>query len=105
DAPNSEEWFAYQKHIPWRLKKLFAQGLATLQVLREGPQRDFARCSLLVTGQWALDCKTAIPSKDDLLEQHRVELAAMLAGGNEFCARVKATFAAASQLNTRRALM
>jgi len=63
-------WAAYQKHVPWRVRTLFTQALATLDVLKNDTQRDFARCVLLSTAQWALDCKTKVPSKQDILEKH-----------------------------------
>lgn len=104
-APDTSRWDSYLRHIPWRLRKLFAQGLDTLDQLREGPQRDFARCSLLVTGQWALDCKTEIPSKDDVIDHHRTQVAEMIAGSEQFRKRVQKTLGGASRLGARRALM
>lgn len=104
-APDTARWDSYLKHIPWRLRKLFAQGLDTLDQLREGPQRDFARCSLLVTGQWALDCKTEIPSKDDVIGYHRSQIAEMIEGSEQFRKRVQETVGGASRLAARRALM
>ncbi len=104
-APDTARWDGYLKHIPWRLRKLFAQGMDTLDQLREGPQRDFARCSLLVTGQWALDCKNEIPSKDDVISHHRTQIAEMIAGSEEFRKRVQERCGGASRLPARRALM
>jgi DNA modification methylase len=104
-SPDTARWDSYLKHIPWRLRKLFAQGLETLEQLDEGPQRDFARCSLLVTGQWALDCKTAIPSKDDVIEHHQTQIADMIAGSEQFRKRVQETLGGASRLGARRTLM
>lgn len=103
--PDTTEWTSYLKHIPWRLRKVFAQGLGTLDQLQEGPQREFARCSLLVTGQWALDCKTEIPTKHDIIHHHQTQLAGMLAGNEQFRSRVRESFGAASRLASKRALI
>ena len=87
EEPEEECWKPYQKHLPWRLRKLFAQALSTIEALKKGPQQDFARCSLLVTAQWALDCKGQIPSKDRVLTEHQTQLAKMIAGSQDFRAR------------------
>lgn len=104
-APDTARWDSHLRHISWRLRKLFAQCLNTLDQLREGPQRDFARCSLLVTGQWALDCKTEIPTKDDVIDHHRTQIAEMILGSEQFRKRVQETFGGASRLPASRALM
>ena len=103
--PIDAEAAPYQKHLPWRLRRFFAQALATLRGLREGKQQDFARCSLLVTAQWALDCKTRIPSKEEVLQRHQAQLAEMLAGSQEFRNRASHAFRGSKSLSPYRSLL
>ena len=67
----------YQKYLPWRIRKLIEQALNELPKLPKLKQRNFVRCALLRTAQWALDCTKDFPSssefrykfKDNLQEQ------------------------------------
>jgi hypothetical protein len=57
---------AYQRNIggrdTWRVCKLLALALETIEALPSERQRAFARCALLRTGQWALDSRAKIPA-------------------------------------------
>lgn len=55
----------YQKYLPWRMRKLIELALNELPKLRTIDQRNFARCALLRTGQWALDCTKTFPSASE----------------------------------------
>ncbi len=63
-----KEWMAkgYQRNIDgkktWAIRKSIEMALRTLDELAEARQRRFARCALLRLGQWALDCRSKIPS-------------------------------------------
>ena len=46
----------------WRIKKLIEQAIATTPKLHFIKRRDFARCAILRTSQWALDGRKRIPS-------------------------------------------
>ena len=46
----------------WPIRKAIEIALGRLAILKTARQRDFARCALLKTGQWALDCRKEIPS-------------------------------------------
>jgi hypothetical protein len=48
----------------WRVKKLIALALASLEGLPAGSARDLARLSILRTAQWALDMRSEIPDVD-----------------------------------------
>ena len=48
--------------MPWRLRKLCEQYLASLVDLPTRNHQRFARCVLLRCGQWAMDCRKRIPS-------------------------------------------
>ena len=46
----------------WRIKKLIGQAITTTPELYFIKRRDFARCAILRTSQWALDGRKQIPS-------------------------------------------
>ena len=50
-----------QRGIPWPLRQIIACIKASTDHLPTVRQRCLARCALLRTGQWALDCTTAFP--------------------------------------------
>lgn len=80
-------WVPYQRNIPWRIRKLFSQAIPTIETLGNQVQREFARCSLLRTAQWALDCKSTIPSKDKIIAKHHEVVIDMLLGHDDFRTR------------------
>jgi hypothetical protein len=55
----------YDRNMPWRLRKLCEQYLASLSDLASERQRRFARCVLLRCGQWAMDCRKVIPTAEE----------------------------------------
>lgn len=68
DVPPVEDWIRqdYQRNIndqdTWRIRKLLEIGLNDVDVLDTRGERQLARCILLKTGQWALDCRAQVPS-------------------------------------------
>jgi hypothetical protein len=94
----------YAKYLPWTIKKTIGLGLEHIDELRSPRQQEFARCALLRTAQWALDCTTAFPVAshfrqkfDDVLRNQIVgmeELASAIKTGNQravvFCLNVEA---------------
>lgn len=69
-APRPESWISqgYLRNLNspdvWRIRKLLELGIIEV---RDYPTwcEDILRCTLLRTGQWALDCRTNIPSPDE----------------------------------------
>ncbi len=53
----------------WPIRKLLALAISELNSLKTQRQRNFARCVLLKTGQWALDSRIAIPSAKEFREK------------------------------------
>ena len=53
----------------WPIRKILALAIAELNALKTKRQRNFARCVLLKTGQWALDSRKTIPSAEEFREQ------------------------------------
>ena len=68
----------------WTIRKILEMVLAHLNELQTQGQRRFARCVLLRTGQWALDCRTAVPRADEFRRQFLYCLRAMIAGAQEY---------------------
>lgn len=78
------DWAAFQKHLPWWLRKTLEMALDSVDALATARQRQFARCSLIKTAQWALDCRSEIPTKTQFLSVHRANLCSMLDGAVAF---------------------
>lgn len=59
-----EEWreIGYQNNLPWRFRKVAEQALNNAMVLLEGDVLLAARCVVLKTLQWAVDCKKHLPT-------------------------------------------
>ncbi len=68
------DYEGYDKNMPWRLRKLCEQYLASIDELPALRLRRFARCVLLRCGQWAMDCRKTIPT----VEEFRIRLAEIL---------------------------
>lgn len=90
-VPRPQEWISkgYQKHLSnsktWQIRKLIEQYLYELEITTaDDSEKDFLRCVLLKTAQWALDSKKTIPAtklfKDKLLEN----FSKMLDGANDY---------------------
>jgi hypothetical protein len=88
------QWAAYQRNIgspdTWRVRKLLALALDTIEALPTERQRAFARCVLLRTGQWALDSRAKIPTAAEFrneLERNAFSMAAGVRGLADAVAR------------------
>lgn len=75
DTRPVEEWIRkdYQRNIndqdTWRIRKLLEIGLNDVDILDAKSEQQLARCILLKAGQWALDCRSKIPSTTDFQRQ------------------------------------
>ena len=85
-------WRAYQRNVPWWLRKTLELALASVEALPSVRARRFAKCSLMRTAQWALDCRAKVPTRGEFLERHRGDHADMLTGIAEFKRRVRSAF-------------
>lgn len=69
------DWISmgYQRNISgrttWPIRKTLEIALADLDSLTKDKQRDFIRCLLLKTTQWAVDCRKYHPSARDFRKQ------------------------------------
>ena len=96
---------AYKRHVPWQLRKTISQAMASLETLSTERQRSFARCSLLNTAQWALDCKASVPSKEEFLLHHAGALSEMLAGMQQYRTELNRFGITIRGVNSRRLLI
>ena len=71
-------------NLPKHLQKTWADLIAQSEWLPIERQRDFVRCALLKTGQWAIDCKENVPSGAATLRQFADHFTTMLAAMREF---------------------
>lgn len=70
ETSRHEEWGRYQKNVPWWIRKTLEMALDSMERLQSATQRRFARCTLLRTAQWALDCRDDLPSTEQFLAMH-----------------------------------
>ncbi|HEX9987291.1 MAG TPA: DNA methyltransferase [Chloroflexia bacterium] len=83
----------YQRNIngrsTWPTRKLLELALAQIDELPTLEQRRFSRCVLLKTAQWALDCRTHIPTVTQFRRQFFIYLEEMLEGASSFAETVR----------------
>ena len=90
-----KKWIAngYQRNInsleTWRIRKLLELAISRLTELTTRAQQDFARCVLLNCGQWALDCRTTIPTTEEFRRKLRSIFTEMIAGAREYTRAAK----------------
>jgi hypothetical protein len=92
DNSPHEDWKEYQRNLPWWIRKTLEIALDTVKTLATERQRQFARCSLMKTAQWALDCRHSIPNKEEFLLMHQEDFKLMLAGIKTFRSRMHEAF-------------
>jgi hypothetical protein len=85
------EWkeAGYQDNMPWRFRKAAEQAINGADELPERLQR-VARCIVLKTVQWAVDCKKRFPTVADFRERIIEHAVAMTDGLQELAAQVSA---------------
>lgn len=82
ERPHTIIRLGYQKHLQtrstWRLRKLLEIGESSVVHLPSRSTRQFARCVLLKTGQWALDSRRELPSVGHFRKKLELNFAEML---------------------------
>ncbi|HXI84833.1 MAG TPA: DNA methyltransferase [Verrucomicrobiae bacterium] len=73
----------------WPIRKTLELALGRLRDLRTAKQRCFARCVLLKTAQWALDCRKEIPKAVEFRRRFLSDLNAMSHGAREYAHAVR----------------
>ena len=91
----AHDWrlLGYQKNIDdrqtWPIRKTLELALHAIRGLPRLRQQHFARCALLKTAQWALDCRKDIPSASQFREELLVNFEEMLTGAVAFTQAVQ----------------
>ncbi len=89
------EWIekGYQKNISnkhtWPIRKTIELTITQIDKLPRNRQRQFARCVLLTTGQWALDCRKEIPTAKEFRKRFFYNLSRMINGAKEFATNIR----------------
>jgi hypothetical protein len=83
----------YQRNISgkstWPIRKTIELALAQLDKLPEKRQQSFARCALLKTAQWALDCRQEVPAAKQFRHQFLNYIEEMTRGAWEYAKAVR----------------
>ena len=104
----AEEWaiLGYQRNISgkstWPIRKLTEFILAAAQNISEIRVRNFVRCVLLRTGQWALDCKETIPRAEEFKQQFSSTLLQMAQSAREYRKSIRDAIAFRKELSWAR---
>lgn len=89
-ANRAHQWIAegYQRNLntvqAWPIRKSLELALSRIAELETRSQQEFARCALLNCGQWALDCRSVIPSSREFRRKLQSVLAEMIVGAREY---------------------
>jgi DNA modification methylase len=78
----------YQRNLPETARIAFVAILDSVKHLQKERQRRLVRLVLLSVGQWALDCKTAVPTWEELRTEFSCRLRAVLMDHFDFLGRV-----------------
>jgi hypothetical protein len=93
------------RNLPRHLLKTWADLIAQAEWLPVDRQRNFVRCVLLKTGQWAIDCKDAIPSGRSTLRQFGDHFREMMNAVREFATFCHANGVKKSSIQRSRLLL
>jgi len=92
DVPRSIR-HGYQRNISgrqtWPIRKALELALERALRLPNARQQRFARCVLLKTAQWALDCRRYIPSTAEFREELMATIGRMLPAARQFSAAAR----------------
>lgn len=94
-SAQAHEWaqLGYQRNIngksTWPVRKTLELALRTVPQLESEREQKFARCALLRTAQWALDCREDIPTAREIRERFLFFVDEMIAGAQQFALAVK----------------
>jgi len=92
---HAREWadLGYQRNIngrsTWPIRKTLEMALRSVQQLGSEREQKFARCALLRTAQWALDCREDIPSAKEIRERFLLFVEEMIDGARDFTLAVR----------------
>lgn len=68
----------------WAVRKMLEMALSAVAQFDSDREQKFARCALLRTAQWALDCREDIPPVSEVRARFRVVVDEMVEGARQF---------------------
>lgn len=87
----------------WPTRKLIELALSKTDKLSNERQKDFIRCAVLKTSQWALDCRKEIPTASDFRRQFVLFYKEMVSGIREY--RKSRSIVSNNQPNEKKAVI
>jgi hypothetical protein len=97
-------WEGYQINLPWWIRNTIEVALTRSASLHSEKARQFARCVVLKTGQWALDCRKHVPTARDFMERIRLNSKHMASGMREYRERISGQGIRPSEVSRNRRL-
>lgn len=73
----------YLNNLPWRIKKSVELIMEDIPLLKAENKQQFAKCVLLKTAQWAVDCRKTTPTTNDFREKFLQNLKLCSTGVND----------------------
>ena len=92
---HARDWadLGYQRNIngrsTWPIRKTLELALRAVQQLESESEQKFARCALLRTAQWALDCREDVPSAWEIRKRFLFFVEEMIDGARLFAVAVR----------------
>lgn len=93
----AEDWAesGYQRNIntreTWRIRKIVEIAVDQTRFLKTDDEQRFARCVVLKTTQWALDCRKEIPSVGNFRHRLQADADQMILGAERYARSVRRT--------------
>ncbi len=99
------DWEPYQLNLPWWLRNTIELALRRVLILSSEKTRRFARCALLKTGQWALDCRRTVPTAREFIARLQEDAVEMAGGMREYRSRIGRSSLKPRQVESNRRLI
>jgi len=93
------------RNVPTEMRELLVRAASTVGQLEFPRQRHFARCALLKLGQWAIDCRTHIPTASHVRAQLQKQVAEMLKGIDDLVQAAESRGIPKNKITTKRILL
>ncbi|KMP11131.1 hypothetical protein UR09_04295 [Candidatus Nitromaritima sp. SCGC AAA799-A02] len=83
----------YQRNIntrsTWPIRKMLELALAKIEGMKLERRRNFARCAILRTAQWALDCRTQFPKSNEFRKKLALNFREMINDARTYTYKIK----------------
>jgi hypothetical protein len=106
--PNYQEIYNHDerlRNLPDAVREFITPAVESLTQLHYARQRRFARCALLKIGQWAVDCRQSIPTKNEIKTKLIGEIRQMLYDMERFVESAREAGICKNKITDSRALI